>query len=577
MPAPSGARGTPGGAEPAPPIDRSRYRRVRRYFARVFAHLVWHDVVLARAPLRRFRSAPLPRWRELARQYRDLAVALGGVLIKLGQFLSTRVDLLPIEVTRELAGLQDRVPEVPFEQIRRRLEEDFERPLSEVFTSIDPEPVGAASLAQAHRARLSDGRDVVIKVLRPGIERLVETDLAAIHLAFRWLGIWRQVRQRVDLERLFEEFAATTRRELDPGREATNAERFAELFREDPGILVPAVYREDSGPHTLTLEDVGYIRIGDHAALEAAGISLPAVAKRLYRAYMEQIFVHHFVHCDPHPGNLFVRVLEAEAEEGAGAGSTGDAGRPFQIVFVDFGMMAAIPDRLRAALRDYAIAVGTRDARRLVQAYRDAGVLLPGADLARIEQVHQALFDRLWGVKLADLRGMALGEARYLIRDYRDLIYSAPFQFPVDLLFPLRAVGILAGLATSLDPEFDPWAETLPFAEELAHEELGETARRVAGDLADVARLLLRLPADLERVLALAEGDGLRMRAELSEEARRRLRRIERSGGRIAWTVAAAGLFLGGLQIELARPGSGAALWLWSAAGLVFVWSILRR
>ncbi len=574
MAPPTGAQGPTPGMAPAAPIDRSRYRRVRRYFARVFLHLVWHDVVLARAALRRFRSPPLPRWQALARQYRDLAVALGGVLIKLGQFLSTRVDLLPIEVTRELAGLQDRVPAVPFEAIARRLEEDFGRPPSEVFAEIDPEPVGAASLAQAHRARLPGGEAVVVKVLRPGIERLVETDLAAIHLAFRWLGVWRQVRHRVDLERLFDEFAATTRRELDPGREAANVERFAELFRDDPGILVPAVYPEVSGPHTLTLEDVGYVRISDHAQLEAAGVSLPAVAKRLYRAYMEQIFVFHFVHCDPHPGNLFIRVLEpGEGEPREGE----DEGRPFQVVFVDFGMMATIPERLRNALRDYAIAVGTGDGRRLVQAYRDAGVLLPGADLARLEQVHQALFDRLWGVKLADLRGVALSEARSLVRDYRDLIYEAPFQFPVDLLFPMRAVGILAGLATSLDPEFDPWAETLPFAEQLAHEEIGQAARRILGEVADTGRLLLRLPADLERLLALAEGNGLRVRADLSENAHRHLRRIERTGGRIAWTVTAAGLFLGGLQLELARPGAPVAVWLWIAAGVAFLWSLLRH
>ncbi len=574
----SDAQGPVAGSAATPPIDRSRYRRVRRYFARVFVHLVWHDVVLARAPLARFRSPPLPRWQALARQYRDLAVALGGVLIKLGQFLSTRVDLLPLEVTRELAGLQDRVPAVPFAGIARRIEEDFGRPPAEVFAEIDPEPVGAASLAQAHRARLPGGEAVVVKVLRPGIERLVETDLAAIHLAFRWLGAWRQIRQRVDLERLFDEFAATTRRELDPAREAANVERFAELFRDDPGILVPAVHPEMSGRHTLTLEDVGYLRISDHAALRAAGVSLPAVAKRLYRAYMEQIFVHHFVHCDPHPGNLFVRVLDRGPEPPGGEQEdTGRGGAPFQIVFVDFGMMATIPERLRAALRDYAIAVGTGDARRLVQAYRDAGVLLPGADVARLEQVHQALFDRLWGVKLADLRGVALTQARSLIRDYRDLIYKAPFQFPVDLLFPLRAVGILAGLATSLDPEFDPWAEALPFAEELAHEELGEAVRRVLGELATAGRQFLRLPADLERIVDLAEGEGLRMRGELSEDARRSLRRIERAGGRIAWTVAAAGLFLGGLQIELARPGAPGAVWLWIAAGLVFAWSIVRR
>lgn len=558
-------------------IDRSRYRRVRRYLARVFLHLVWFDLVLDRPALRRFRSAPLARWTGLARDYRELAVELGGVLIKLGQYLSTRVDLLPVEVTRELAGLQDQVPALPFEAVLDRLEEDLGPAAAGRYARIDPEPAGAASLAQAHRAVLADGAPVVLKVLRPGIERVVETDLAAIRAALRWLEPWRQVRQRVDLRRLFEEFARTTRGELDLAREAAHAERFAALFAREPGVLVPGVHRELTTGHTLTLEDVGYIRIGDHEAIREAGVSPAEVARFLYRVYMEQIFVHHFVHCDPHPGNLFVRPL-AEEDRHGGAGEPGNGtGRPFQIAFVDFGMMTTIPERLRAALRQVVIAVGTRDARRLVQAYRDAGVLLPGADLARLEQVHRELFDRLWGVKLADLQGAALAEARHVLVEYRDLIYQAPFQFPVDLLFALRAVGILAGMATSLDPEFDPWAETLPFAEEMARRGVGEAAREGLEEAAATGRVLLRLPGDLERVLALAERDGIRVRADLSDEARRELRRVERAGVRLAWTLTAGILFLGGLGLELARPGAPFAPWFWGAAGIAFLWGLIRR
>lgn len=558
-------------------IDRSRYRRVRRYLARVFLHLVWFDLVLDRPALRRFRSAPLARWTGLARDYRELAVELGGVLIKLGQYLSTRVDLLPVEVTRELAGLQDQVPALPFEAVLARLEEDLGPAAAGRYARIDPEPAGAASLAQAHRAVLADGAPVVLKVLRPGIERVVETDLAAIRAALRWLEPWRQVRQRVDLRRLFEEFARTTRAELDLAREAGNAERFAALFAREPGVLVPGVHRELTTGHTLTLEDVGYIRIGDHEAIREAGVSPAEVARFLYRVYMEQIFVHHFVHCDPHPGNLFVRPL-AEEERPDGTGEPGNGiGRPFQIAFVDFGMMTTIPERLRAALRQVVIAVGTRDARRLVQAYRDAGVLLPGADLARLEQVHRELFDRLWGVKLADLQGAALAEGRHVLVEYRDLVYQAPFQFPVDLLFALRAVGILAGMATSLDPEFDPWAETLPFAEEMTRRGVGEAAREGLEEAAATGRVLLRLPGDLERVLALAERDGVRVRADLSDEARRELRRVERAGVRLAWTLTAGILFLGGLGLELARPGAPFAPWFWGAAGIAFLWGLIRR
>lgn len=548
---------------------------MRRYFARVFLQLVWFDVLLNRPGGRRFRSEPLPRWTALARDYRRMAVDLGGVLIKLGQYLSTRVDILPPEVTRELSGLQDHVPALPFSAITGRVEADFGRPVSDLFASFDPEPVGAASLAQAHRATLPGGEAVVVKVLRPGIQGIVETDLAAIGTAIRWLRVWRVVRQRVDLDRLFDEFARTTREELDLAREAGNAERFAELFQDDPGILVPRVHHRLTGRHTLTLEDVGYLRIGDHAAIATAGVSLPEVARRLYRAYMEQIFVHHFIHCDPHPGNLFVRPLPWPEDGAAGPGA--GAGRPFQIAFVDFGMVTTIPERLREALREVAIAVGTRDARRLVLAYRDAGVLLRGADLARLEQMHRDLFDHFWGVKLADLQGVALSEVAPMVREYRDLIYAAPFQFPVDLLFALRAVGLLAGMSTSLDPDFDPWAETKPFADELAREELGAMAGRTLREAAAAGRLLLRLPAGIERALDLADGEGLRVRADLSEEARRSLRRLERAGARLGWTIAAAALFLGGLQIDLARPDSAVAPWLWGAAGAAFLWSLLRR
>lgn len=556
-------------------IDRSRYRRVRRYLARLFLHALWYDLVLGRGPLRRLRPDPHTRWAQKAREFRELAVELGGVLIKLGQFLSTRVDVLPLEVTRELSGLQDRVPPVPFEEILARVEEDFERPPLELFSKIEPEPVGAASLAQVHQARLASGEPVVVKVLRPGIETLVETDLAAVRLATRWLKIWSQIRRRVDVDRLYDEFARTTRAELDLEREAGNAERFAQLFRKDPGIRAPLIYRERTAQHTLTLEDVGFVRISDHAALDAAGVSRHEVARTLYRAYMEQLFVHHFVHCDPHPGNLFVRPVEDDEPPEVGTG--GDGGRRFEIIFVDFGMMTAIPERLWDALGESVIALGTRDPRRLVQSYRDAGVLLPGADLARLEEMHRSFFDRLWGVKLADLQGVALSEASGFLSEYRDLVYQAPFQFPVDLLFAFRAVGLLAGLATSLDPDLDPWAETLPFAEELGGGGPTDTVRRALGELGHLAQVLLRLPAELERALTLAEREGLAVRLHLSESARKELRRIERATARIGWFVAAGILFLGGLQIDLTRPEDPTILWLWGAAGVCALWGLVRR
>lgn len=563
-------------------IDFRRYRKVRRFVTRVFVHVLWWDFVLNVPGLRRFRRPALERWQEIARRYRTLATEMGGFLIKLGQFLSTRVDILPPEVTGELSGLQDEVPPERFEQVSRQIEEDFGRPLAQIFDWIDPEPVGAASLAQVHRARLPGGQEAVVKALRPRIQLLVETDLAAVRLALRLLLISKRVRTRVDLVRLGEEITATTRAELDLMAEGKNAERFASNFEGDSRVYLPKIYWEWSAGRTLTLEDVGWLKMGDAAALDRAGIRRSEVARDLYRIYLQQIFVHFFVHADPHPGNLFVRPLPVAGESPFAPGASvpappGGEARPFQIVFVDFGMVAVIPDRLRRALREYAIGLGTRDAARLVQSYVAAGVLLPGADLRRLEEVHQELFERFWGVHIGSLRETALSEARYFFRQYRDLLYELPFQMQVDLLFASRAVGLLAGMATHLDPEFDPWAETLPFAERLATEELQKEWRGLLREALAQFQIMIGLPRRIDTVLSRAERGGLTVQASLAPESRKMIQRLERSIHRLAWMVVSAALLIAGVMIHANSPDRPYGQGLVVLSGLVFVWGVLSK
>lgn len=563
-------------------IDFRRYRKVRRFVTRVFLQVVWWDVVLNVPGLRRFRRPPLVRYQEIARRYRALAGGMGGVLIKLGQFLSTRVDILPPEITRELAGLQDEVPPERFADIVRQIEEDFGRPLAAVFSWVSPEPVGAASLAQVHAARLPTGEEVVVKVLRPGIDVLVETDLAAVRLATRLLRFSKTIRRRVNLSRLGAEITDITRAELDLVAEGRNAERFAADFAGDPRVYLPKVFWDWSARRTLTLENVGWIKIGDLAALDRAGISRPELARVLYRVYLLQIFERSFVHADPHPGNLFVRPLPVGGEPALPPGAAvppppGGEERPFQIVFVDFGMVAVIPERLRGALREYAIALGTRDAARLVRSYVAAGVLLPGADLSRLEEVHEELFQRFWGVRIGSLRDTAFSEAEYFFRQYRDILYELPFQVQVDLLFVSRAVGLLAGLSTQLDPEFDPWAETLPFAERLAAQQLRRDWREIAREGLAQVQVLLGLPRRADAVLARAERGTLTVQANLAPESRKMIQRLERSIHRLSWAVIAAGLLIAGVLVHANRPGTPYGWWLMAAAGLAFLWGALTK
>jgi predicted unusual protein kinase regulating ubiquinone biosynthesis (AarF/ABC1/UbiB family) len=562
-------------------IDFQRYRKLRRFVRQVFIHVMWWDVLLNAPGLRRFRRPAVDRWVRIARRYRALAAEMGGVLIKIGQFFSVRVDLLPPEVTRELSGLQDEVSPVAFPEIARQIAEDFGRPVEAVFSEISPVPVGSASLAQVHRARLPNGTPVVVKVLRPRIDVLVETDLAAVSLALRLLKVSSRIRKRVDLDRLAAEIVTITRAELDLTAEGKNAEHFARDFAGDARVCIPRIYWDWSAGRILTLEDVGFLKIGDLPALERAGISRPEVARTLYRIYMQQIFVHHFVHADPHPGNLFVRPLpvgdEAPFRPGDPVQAPAEGKRPFQMVFVDFGMVGAIPERLRGALREYAIGLGTRDASRVVHSYVAAGVLLPGADLRRLEEVHEALFARFWGVSIGSLREVAFSEASYFFREYRDLLYEIPFQVEVDLLFATRAVGLLAGLATYLDPEFDPWLETVPFAERLASEELRGDWRGLLAQLAIQGRAFLGLPRQVETFLTRVERGQVTIQASFSPEGRRSLLRLERSILRLAWMIVSAALLIGGVMLRTNDPQASYGAWLMGFALLSFLYGVLTK
>jgi predicted unusual protein kinase regulating ubiquinone biosynthesis (AarF/ABC1/UbiB family) len=244
---------------------------------------------------------------------------------------------------------------------------------------------------------------------------------------------------------------------------------------------------------------------------------------------------------------------------------------------VDFGMVAVIPDRLRANLRNYLIGVGTRDSPRIVQAYIDAGILLPGADRKRLEEVHDVMFQRLWGVKMGQIRDMALEEAEFLLREYRDLIYEMPFQLPADILFVGRAVGILSGMATSMDPDFDPWAAMLPFAETLAGEELARDWRGWLKEIEALIRLMLHLPRRLDQFMALAQRGELTMQVALSPDTARALRRLERSVDRLTWGVIFASLLISGTMLRLSEGPNWPSTGLFVLAGLVLLWSITRR
>lgn len=569
---------------PAARIDLKRYRKIWRFFLRVLGQMILWDVVFTLPGLRWARPSPLPRWQAVARAYKVLALEMGGVLIKLGQFLSIRVDILPPEVTVELAGLQDEVPPAPFDAIVAQIEEDFNGPLSRCFNRISPTPLGAASLAQAHRAELQDGREVVIKVLRPGIHRLVETDLTVLGRVCHWLKMFKHIRNRINIDLVLEEFNATTRAELDLFAEMENVQRFAELFAEDPGICIPRVYEDHCADRTLTLENVFYIKIIDVHAMEQCGIEPAAVAARLYDTYMTQVFINNVVHVDPHPGNLFVKPLPTpdEKDEKPAGFFPGDPvpyapNRPFQIVFIDFGMTATIPERLKKAMRAFAIGVGTRDARKMIQAYSLAGALQPGADLHRLEEAHEDWFNRIWGMRMGKFHEVAFREANYFFREYRGLIAETPFQFQADALFISRAIGILVGIATRLDPDFDPWIKTVPYAKKFARDELKAEWHDGPEEVLLLARQILKIPGQFERVIDRAIQGSLSVQVSLSLDTRQAIKRIDVSVKRFSWMVLSTGLLVSGTNLYISGKDRPLSHILIILSVLAFLWGLRKR
>lgn len=500
--------------------------------------VVWWEIVLrallGEGGVRRGRMRRLTRW---ARQFREMAAEMGGVMIKLGQFISSRVDILPPEVLAELSTLQDEVPTVPFPVIRDRLVAEL-GPVTDHFSTFDETPVAAASLGQAHRARLPNGDRVVVKVQRPGIRSLVATDLKALSVVAGWTMKLPFVARRADVPALLNEFSVVLWDELDYDLEAHSAERFHAMFAVDGGVYIPRVYPDYSTGRVLTLEDVSAIKITDYEAISAAGVDRRDVARRLVNTYLHMVFVERFFHADPHPGNLFVYPLPPDAPPGSGQHRDGRPllGRPFYLIFIDFGMVGRLTPQIANGLRETLLALTTRDPKRLVRSYQRLGVLLPGADLDRIEAAARAAFDRVWGLSMAEISNMPVSEAAGLAREFSDLLLSLPFQVPQDFLYLTRAVGILTGMATGLDPAYDPWHEILPFATRVLSpqseaEDDGAPSLRDSG--LDFVRRAVQLPLVAEDVLRRADRGDLTVRTQPTPELERRLAAMERAQQRV--------------------------------------------
>jgi predicted unusual protein kinase regulating ubiquinone biosynthesis (AarF/ABC1/UbiB family) len=283
------------------------------------------------------------------------------------------------------------------------------------------------------------------------------------------------------------------------------------------------------------------IKIGDYPAIEAAGIRRAEVARRLFNTYLKQIFEDRFFHADPHPGNLFILPV--------GPLVAGES-RPWRLVFVDFGMVGHIPAGQFAALRELLIAIGLRDPARMVRAEQKLGILLPGANLELLEQAGARIFERFWGKATNEMMDMGREEAEEFVHEFGDLMYEMPFQIPENLILLGRCVGILSGMCTGLDPDFNVWSDLAPYAGKLVEGEGGGGVRTILKEIGNLAQVLLRLPVKTEALLTRLEQGRLEVRVP---DIHHQLQRIERSVQRLGGAILAAAFLLGAVQLYLNR------------------------
>ncbi len=476
--------------------------------------------------------------------FRTTALQLGGLMIKLGQFLSARADLLPEQALAVLGSLQDEVPAAPYSHVASVIEAELGKPVDQLFTALDREATAAASFGQVHKGVLAaTGQTVAVKVQRPGIDRLVRTDLSTMRFVIWVISRFVDTTDVIDLPGFYREVRRTTFEELDYVAEAANAERFRELFKDRPGVSIPRVCEGYVSRRVLVLEWVDGIKINDYAALEAAGVDRMAVARQTVEAYLYQFFEVGFFHADPHPGNIFVVPAERAAMAAPGtsealelAGVSGapadtEAGTAAAVTFVDFGMVGTLAPGTKQAFRDLFLGFLAGSAHAMVDSLQRLDFIGPGANVAAIERGVSLL--------LAQYRGITLGEARDLdfpkvASEIEALFYGQPFRLPATFAFTGKAIGTVAGVATGLAPELNLIDVAAPYARRflgLDAAGAGQTAQQLLSQVLAGGRSLLTMPAALERVLAKLETGQIEIGLADGPPGGRRGRRGRSAGG----------------------------------------------
>jgi ubiquinone biosynthesis protein len=468
----------------------------------------------------RFSSAEILRATP-AERVRMVVEELGPTFIKLGQILSTRGDILPADLIHELEKLQDTVPPTDFSLIQAQVEKELQAPLDQVFPTFDPVPVASASLGQVHFATLPDGEEVAVKVFRPGVDKLIETDLDIL------LELAALAEKRTDWGQYYgvlslaQEFATTLRIEQNYEQEGHNIDRYRQMFAGEAYLRVPKVYWETTTRRVLTMERIQGIKITDVRSLDAAGLDRKEIAHRNIAILLQAVLHEGFFHADPHAGNFMVLPNET-------------------IAMVDFGIMGHLDELQRLGLVNLFVGLFRQETDRVVEALSDLGIATKAADRRNLARDLDLLRLRYYGLDLEKIR------ARSFVEDLMGLVFANRLKMPSDLVLVFKAIAMLEGISLQLDPDLNVFSEVEPYVRDVLLELQSPVTwfKLVGEQMRDSAEAMMLLPKQLQRMLEQIEaGEGnLSMTMKGLDEP---TRRVSGAANRLALAVLAAAFVMG--------------------------------
>ena len=372
---------------------------------------------------------------------------LGPTFIKIGQSLSTRADLIPAEYVQALSQLQDRVPPFSSQEAIAVIEQEFQRSVKDLFQNFEMIPLASASLGQVHRAKLHSGEEVVVKVQRPGLEKLLKLDFEVLRQLIifgkRWLPGFKKEIKKYEVEAIYQEFFGLLFQEIDYIHEGQNADRFRGNFQDYPGVKIPSIHWDYTTQKVLTLEYLPGIKVDDRASLAAEGINLDKVIEKGICAYLKQLLLDGFFQSDPHPGNMAVN-LQGE------------------LIFYDFGTMAEVKTIAKDQMIQTFFAILQKDVDKVLETLIFMGLVESKGDLRSVKRIVIFLLDN-FREKPVDVRAFEqISDEVYL------MFQQQPFRLPPQMTFILKSIMTLDGIARALDPQYNLIAASQPFIQSVA-------------------------------------------------------------------------------------------------------------